>query len=82
MARPGEEPDVAYRAITSMRGPEPIFLDVGDAFHDEADREQDDACNVSSGTECWLWELGDFWRVENSYGQTTCPYPEHLAASC
>jgi hypothetical protein len=68
MARPREESDIADRTIAAMRASKTVLLDVGDALHDQPDRVQNYASNVSSGTECWLRELRDFWRVEDRDG--------------
>jgi hypothetical protein len=78
MARPREETNIANRTIAAMRASETVLLDVGDALHDQANRVQDNASNVSSGAERWLGKLCDFWRIENRDWQAARPNPEHL----
>ena len=74
-----EEAYVAHGAVVLVSAAEAVLLDVGDALHDEAHGEEDDARNVPSGTEGGLGELRDVGRVKDCNWQRTYPDPEHLA---
>lgn len=73
-----EETHVADRTVTSMFAAETVLLHVGHCLHDQADRVQDYASNVSARAECRMRELSDIWRVEHSHRQRDGPHPEHL----
>jgi hypothetical protein len=78
MSGPGEEANITNRPIAPMSTSETELLNVGNAFYDEADRKQDDTCDITTSPESWLVELGHIRRVQNRDRERTRPYPEHL----
>lgn len=78
MARDGKQADVADFSFILGLASENVLLNVGYAFEEEAEGEENDAGNIGSGAECRLLELGHVGRVENGDRQRDRPDPYHL----
>ena len=78
MPGPDKEADIAHFALILGLAPEYVLLDIADTLQEEANSKQDDAGDVSSGTEVGLVESRDSRAVQDGNGQRHRPDPKHL----
>lgn len=77
MAAPSPEALVTHGALV-LRAPEPVLLDIADAFHDETNGKHDDSDNVSGCAKADEGVLPHGGRVDERHGQRDDPDPDHL----
>lgn len=75
---PREEADRTDLAFISRVAAEIVFLHVGNAFHDEADGEENHPGDVATGAKIRLVKFGDVGGVEDCDGEGDGPDPDHL----
>ena len=78
MSGPDKEADIAHFTLILRLAPEYILLDIADTLQEEANGEQDDSGDVSSGTKVGLIESRDSRAVQDGNGERHRPDPEHL----
>ena len=78
MSRPVEEPLVADSRFVTLSSLEQVLLHIAHTLHNDPDRPQYHACNISSCSEVWLRILCDIWGVQDGDWQRDSPDPEHL----
>lgn len=78
MPRPIEEAYITYCTVATMCATEAILLNIRHTLHNKANREEDDARNVTTCSKSGLLELRDVGRVQKCHGQGYRPHPKHL----
>ena len=65
MPSPSKESNIADRTVATMSSTESVLLNIWDALHNETDRPEDDARDVSTRSKLWLIESSNLGRVQD-----------------